>query len=172
MAGVPVILTCRPGASCMAWPEVYRPVAGTPVGAGGGGYSHPPAPLFLYDTSAPAKLVKSKPALTWIPPICRVASPSDLMLAATGLATARSLGECTAAWMSWAPAAMGRNSTVLPDTPSALRSKRRPSISLELRSVMSVKSVTLPSDRQITLPARSEERRVGKECRSRWSPYH
>src|SRR5574344_1061692 len=24
----------------------------------------------------------------------------------------------------------------------------------------------------ITLVARSEERRVGKECRSRWSPYH
>ena len=23
-----------------------------------------------------------------------------------------------------------------------------------------------------TLTARSEERRVGKECRSRWSPYH
>ena len=23
-----------------------------------------------------------------------------------------------------------------------------------------------------TLAARSEERRVGKECRSRWSPYH
>src|SRR2546421_5623938 len=23
-----------------------------------------------------------------------------------------------------------------------------------------------------TLPVRSEERRVGKECRSRWSPYH
>ena len=22
------------------------------------------------------------------------------------------------------------------------------------------------------LPSRSEERRVGKECRSRWSPYH
>ena len=22
------------------------------------------------------------------------------------------------------------------------------------------------------LPLRSEERRVGKECRSRWSPYH
>ena len=22
------------------------------------------------------------------------------------------------------------------------------------------------------VPARSEERRVGKECRSRWSPYH
>ena len=25
---------------------------------------------------------------------------------------------------------------------------------------------------QILLKARSEERRVGKECRSRWSPYH
>ena len=24
----------------------------------------------------------------------------------------------------------------------------------------------------ITGPNRSEERRVGKECRSRWSPYH
>src|SRR3989338_10026017 len=24
----------------------------------------------------------------------------------------------------------------------------------------------------ITAPPRSEERRVGKECRSRWSPYH
>ena len=24
----------------------------------------------------------------------------------------------------------------------------------------------------ITILARSEERRVGKECRSRWSPYH
>src|SRR5256885_16829098 len=26
--------------------------------------------------------------------------------------------------------------------------------------------------RQVGIPARSEERRVGKECRSRWSPYH
>ena len=24
----------------------------------------------------------------------------------------------------------------------------------------------------LTLTSRSEERRVGKECRSRWSPYH
>ena len=24
----------------------------------------------------------------------------------------------------------------------------------------------------LTMPTRSEERRVGKECRSRWSPYH
>src|SRR3712207_8507236 len=26
--------------------------------------------------------------------------------------------------------------------------------------------------RRYTEPSRSEERRVGKECRSRWSPYH
>src|SRR2546430_3360276 len=25
---------------------------------------------------------------------------------------------------------------------------------------------------RLTVPPRSEERRVGKECRSRWSPYH
>ena len=34
----------------------------------------------------------------------------------------------------------------------------------------------MASDREITLnegkKTRSEERRVGKECRSRWSPYH
>ena len=29
------------------------------------------------------------------------------------------------------------------------------------------------SERAVSFPiARSEERRVGKECRSRWSPYH
>ena len=25
---------------------------------------------------------------------------------------------------------------------------------------------------RLDIPVRSEERRVGKECRSRWSPYH
>src|SRR2546422_9228449 len=29
-----------------------------------------------------------------------------------------------------------------------------------------------PGADRITREARSEERRVGKECRSRWSPYH
>src|SRR2546422_10889593 len=31
---------------------------------------------------------------------------------------------------------------------------------------------TQRSDEQVEEAARSEERRVGKECRSRWSPYH
>ena len=30
----------------------------------------------------------------------------------------------------------------------------------------------LPDTLQVSLLTRSEERRVGKECRSRWSPYH
>ena len=29
-----------------------------------------------------------------------------------------------------------------------------------------------PYDPSGKIPGRSEERRVGKECRSRWSPYH
>src|SRR2546422_11690414 len=29
-----------------------------------------------------------------------------------------------------------------------------------------------PPAREAAIGARSEERRVGKECRSRWSPYH
>ena len=29
-----------------------------------------------------------------------------------------------------------------------------------------------PTEEGKTTPNRSEERRVGKECRSRWSPYH
>ena len=32
--------------------------------------------------------------------------------------------------------------------------------------------VVEPKQEGISLTTRSEERRVGKECRSRWSPYH
>ena len=35
-----------------------------------------------------------------------------------------------------------------------------------------VDSVKLIVDRDTRRSKRSEERRVGKECRSRWSPYH
>ena len=33
-------------------------------------------------------------------------------------------------------------------------------------------SPQLPCSSAFRLKVRSEERRVGKECRSRWSPYH
>src|SRR2546430_17389678 len=35
-----------------------------------------------------------------------------------------------------------------------------------------VKAGNQTKERMFTLSGRSEERRVGKECRSRWSPYH
>ena len=35
-----------------------------------------------------------------------------------------------------------------------------------------IMDVTTPEQAKIAEAARSEERRVGKECRSRWSPYH
>src|SRR2546425_10391697 len=34
------------------------------------------------------------------------------------------------------------------------------------------RGASVDHDRATLLNARSEERRVGKECRSRWSPYH
>src|SRR3712207_9342208 len=35
-----------------------------------------------------------------------------------------------------------------------------------------VRRVYAPFESGLPAPTRSEERRVGKECRSRWSPYH
>ena len=32
--------------------------------------------------------------------------------------------------------------------------------------------IALPLSIALAIASRSEERRVGKECRSRWSPYH
>ena len=45
-----------------------------------------------------------------------------------------------------------------------------------LKLAKMVHFINLPADREIIsqkiMRSRSEERRVGKECRSRWSPYH
>src|SRR2546429_8257823 len=42
-----------------------------------------------------------------------------------------------------------------------------------LRSVLFRRDDLLSAaSRELTQQSRSEERRVGKECRSRWSPYH
>ena len=37
---------------------------------------------------------------------------------------------------------------------------------------LEVKAETNVKAKSLRQPTRSEERRVGKECRSRWSPYH
>ena len=45
-----------------------------------------------------------------------------------------------------------------------------------LDSILKSRYITLPTKvrlvKGMVFPVRSEERRVGKECRSRWSPYH
>ena len=43
---------------------------------------------------------------------------------------------------------------------------------LLVRKAAKVTLITRPRRFGKTLGMRSEERRVGKECRSRWSPYH
>ena len=45
-----------------------------------------------------------------------------------------------------------------------------PVVALELKYLHETGRIKQPPDR--VLAGRSEERRVGKECRSRWSPYH
>ena len=42
----------------------------------------------------------------------------------------------------------------------------------EIRRMSAVKIITADTYDDEGYPIRSEERRVGKECRSRWSPYH
>ena len=42
----------------------------------------------------------------------------------------------------------------------------------DARKEIPAKSFFSDSDRENEFKLRSEERRVGKECRSRWSPYH
>ena len=53
---------------------------------------------------------------------------------------------------------------------------------MEERHMARIAGVDLPRDKRVEIgltyiygigrTSRSEERRVGKECRSRWSPYH
>src|SRR5438034_4249711 len=51
-------------------------------------------------------------------------------------------------------------------------SKEPPRTSRSHRPSRPPRSTHTPSARRSVSMARSEERRVGKECRSRWSPYH
>ena len=63
-----------------------------------------------------------------------------------------------------------------------LRMKLRPASTVTLCDILSARDALLVIDKvnsnreatetRINKVIRSEERRVGKECRSRWSPYH
>src|SRR5215471_10721331 len=52
-----------------------------------------------------------------------------------------------------------------PDSASAARRRSRP-------TNRAVAAALCPCAKAASAASRSEERRVGKECRSRWSPYH
>ena len=47
-----------------------------------------------------------------------------------------------------------------------------PSVSVEVDDLDGAYRIARESGWEIVHRSRSEERRVGKECRSRWSPYH
>src|SRR2546426_5130065 len=59
-------------------------------------------------------------------------------------------------------------------SPRLIAVAQAPSMGLVLRAEKSgvLDVLALPLRREELVRARSEERRVGKECRSRWSPYH
>src|SRR2546422_8446027 len=62
-------------------------------------------------------------------------------------------------------------------TKPAVNSLLRDIIGVCAATALAVITVPLPELKESAVPctrvaARSEERRVGKECRSRWSPYH
>ena len=45
-------------------------------------------------------------------------------------------------------------------------------IETNFREIQKILDSCIAHDYKTKVDARSEERRVGKECRSRWSPYH
>src|SRR2546430_5689804 len=62
----------------------------------------------------------------------------------------------------------GVQTCALPISPMAMRA----SMGVLMRVESQPASSSAASAATSTAAARSEERRVGKECRSRWSPYH
>ena len=54
---------------------------------------------------------------------------------------------------------------------NALRRVQEPELHKDLVTLNMIKDLRVEGSK-VTFTIRSEERRVGKECRSRWSPYH
>src|SRR5258708_25814258 len=50
--------------------------------------------------------------------------------------------------------------------------KRYPEAQALLERALAIREKTAGAESPLVAATRSEERRVGKECRSRWSPYH
>ena len=75
-------------------------------------------------------------------------------------------------WPGWSRGA--KSPEIALETLEAYRQRYRPIADLAgmAREFDAAGPLEVVEDRVGTGSARSEERRVGKECRSRWSPYH
>src|SRR3712207_9154782 len=71
-------------------------------------------------------------------------------------------------WRDWSSAVCSSDLRAVP----ALAAVRRDRDAAGLRHLVPAGVFHRLQERAVPQPARSEERRVGKECRSRWSPYH
>ena len=68
--------------------------------------------------------------------------------------------------VQWKDEEILRIGRVVPDSPAERAGIKRGD------ALQSINGKSFGDPKEATLLLRSEERRVGKECRSRWSPYH
>jgi len=96
-------------------------------------------------------------------------------LASAGLALALSTALCSAAYAAnpdVGGAAMYESKNIIEN---AVNSKDHTTLVTAVKAAGLVETLSGPGPFTVFAPVnsgRSEERRVGKECRSRWSPYH
>src|ERR1039458_7113321 len=81
-------------------------------------------------------------------------------------------GGFTAGRLRMFPSHQDASGTQQHNLSSATESICRPAIRRGKMMRLAVKSAPEPKFTRCARRCRSEERRVGKECRSRWSPYH
>src|SRR2546426_7387672 len=69
---------------------------------------------------------------------------------------------------------LGGNPLAAPPAPTGVTAGATPGVAqqFDLRLRQAEREFAAQIPRPLRAPPRSEERRVGKECRSRWSPYH
>ena len=75
-------------------------------------------------------------------------------------------------WLSWRVARWAGLAVCIPALWACTARKLAEPDPAPNKSFVGTFQQTLNRDIDIVFMVRSEERRVGKECRSRWSPYH
>src|SRR3712207_7223018 len=75
-------------------------------------------------------------------------------------------------WRDWSSDVCSSDLSGYPDCRDDTMKSLQVTLNLGLDTRMVVHTPLMWRDKAETWRLRSEERRVGKECRSRWSPYH